>query len=538
MSLRTKLLLGFVAVALLTAALGAESFVTLRGLSASIDDFGNNRIPTIEALFLASRAGVAIDGEENSLLSKALSEGARREVYAGMEQRKVERDEAIKAYAALPMNGEEPIVYREFKAADERWWAEHEAYLKLVRAWEASKAEADYAAASEAGIVTNAKSFGAAEKLLNRLLEINTAGTAQASQDALASASSSRAVIVVAIVLALALALGLGAWLSQNISKALTRIIEAMRAGSEQVASASGQVSSASQQMANSATTQAANLEEVSSSLEEVTSMTTQNAESARQARDTAAGASEAATRGDQAMTRMKDAIGKIQASSRETAKIVKAIDEIAFQTNLLALNAAVEAARAGDAGKGFAVVAEEVRSLAQRSAEAARNTAGLIEESQRNAEGGVAVSDEVQQVLVDIIKGADAVKRLVSEVAQASDQQASGVKQINTAVSQMDRLTQSTAANAEESASASEEMSAQATELNGLVGELVALVQGASAPQAAVHAVPRRAAVHHASPPPRPPALASRKATASPPPVHLAHASGFEEIGPGSELR
>jgi methyl-accepting chemotaxis protein len=523
MSLRAKILLGFMLVAVFTAGMGLEAFGTLRALSGYIDDLGNNRIPTLEALFTASRAGLSIDGAENALLSKALPDEDRRALYALMEKKKAERDQAVKAYAALPMYGEEPSLYREFQTAEERWSADHEAYLKLIRAWERSKADADYDAASVAAMVTNGKSFGAVEKSLERLVQLNVSASADASREALEAASSSRTRTAVLVALATLAAMGVGAWLSTNLSRALTRVIDAMRAGSEQVASASAQVSSGSQQMATSATTQAANLEEVSSSLEEVTSMTAQNASSSREAQDTATRAAEAASRGDSAMGRMKDAITRIQASSRETAKIVKAIDEIAFQTNLLALNAAVEAARAGDAGRGFAVVAEEVRSLAQRSAEAARTTADLIEDSQRNAEGGASVSGEVQGLLGEISQGAETVKRLVAEVAQASDQQASGVKQINIAVSQMDRLTQSTAANAEESAAASEEMSAQATELHTLVGELVTLVHGRggavgqqerrSARGSPQRALPRR------SPPAGPKASAPR---ASPPGPHL----------------
>ncbi len=483
MSLRTKLMLGFIAVAAMTAGMGLESFLTLRSVAVALDDLGNNRVPTVEALYVASRAGVAIDGEENALLSRAASDATRRELEAGMEKRRKERDEALKAYAALPMSPEEAPVYRELQAADQRWWADHQAFLGLIHAWERSHADADYDRASVAALESNGKSFVAAEALLDKLVDINTTAAARVSKASLADAASSRTFVVAMVVAATLAALGLGAWLARSISLSLGRVIDAMRAAAEQVASASSQVASASQQMASSATTQAANLEEISSSLEEVTSMTSQNADNARQARDTAAQASSAASRGDEAMGRMQEAIGKIQASSRETAKIVKAIDEIAFQTNLLALNAAVEAARAGDAGRGFAVVAEEVRNLAQRSAEAAKNTASLIEESQRNAEGGVEVSSQVQQVLGEIIKGADAVQRLVAEVATASDQQSSGVKQINTAVTQMDKLTQSTAASAEESASASEELSGQATELNALVGELVALVCGGGTP-------------------------------------------------------
>jgi methyl-accepting chemotaxis protein len=173
----------------------------------------------------------------------------------------------------------------------------------------------------------------------------------------------------------------------------------------------------------------------------------------------------------------MSQAIEKIKASSDETAKIIKTIDEIAFQTNLLALNAAVEAARAGEAGMGFAVVADEVRNLAQRSAEAAKNTAYLIEESKANSENGVAVSKEVAVILNDIAQAAKKVKQLVSEVSAASEEQAQGIAQVNMAVTQMDQVTQASAASAEETASASEELSSQAQELNQMVDDLVGIV-------------------------------------------------------------
>jgi methyl-accepting chemotaxis protein len=179
-------------------------------------------------------------------------------------------------------------------------------------------------------------------------------------------------------------------------------------------------------------------------------------------------------------MKRMTEAIDKIKNSASETAKIIKTIDEIAFQTNLLALNAAVEAARAGEAGKGFAVVAEEVRNLARRSAEAAKNTADLIEGSQKNAEAGVAVTAEVAKNLVGIKDNAGKVATLIAEIAAASKEQSQGIDQVNTAVSEMDKIVQKNAANAEESASASEELTSQAQELSAMVDQLVGIVGGA----------------------------------------------------------
>ena len=213
-------------------------------------------------------------------------------------------------------------------------------------------------------------------------------------------------------VLAVCLAIGglvLGAILAlvitRSITRALNHVIQGLKLGAEQTSSASGQVAQASQQMAEGASEQASSLEEVSSSLEEMASMTKQNADNAGQANGMSGKAKAAAEQGNTAMGRMSEAISKIKTSSDQTAKILKTIDEIAFQTNLLALNAAVEAARAGEAGKGFAVVAEEVRNLAQRSAEAARNTASLIEESQKNADHGVAVSTEVGNILGQIVQ-------------------------------------------------------------------------------------------------------------------------------------
>jgi methyl-accepting chemotaxis protein len=266
------------------------------------------------------------------------------------------------------------------------------------------------------------------------------------------------------------------------VEKPVSVVSQRLFEGAAQVSSASTEVANASQQMAGGANDQAASLEETSASLEEMASMTKQNAGNATQASATAGVARKAAEQGQNAMVQMASAIERIKASSVETAKILKTIDEIAFQTNLLALNAAVEAARAGDAGKGFAVVAEEVRNLAQRSAEAARNTAVLVDESQKNAVDGVETTALVGQQLREIGTSIERVAQLIQEVAAASNEQAQGIDQINRAVSNMDRVTQSNAALSEESASSSEELNAQAVELDAMVKELVKLIHGAKA--------------------------------------------------------
>lgn len=245
----------------------------------------------------------------------------------------------------------------------------------------------------------------------------------------------------------------------ENLDDTLTHVAT----GADHVAAASAQISSGSQSLSEVSSQQASSLEEVSSSLQEMASMAKQNAANALEARSLSDGARSTSVKGVESMKRLSEAIKKIKASSDATAKIIKTIDEIAFQTNLLALNAAVEAARAGDAGKGFAVVAEEVRNLAMRSADAAKNTATMIEESVHNAEGGVAINQEVLKNLAEINGQVNKVSEVMAEIAAASEQQTQGVEQVSGASEKMNLVTQQIAANAEESASSAEELLSQA---------------------------------------------------------------------------
>jgi methyl-accepting chemotaxis protein len=271
----------------------------------------------------------------------------------------------------------------------------------------------------------------------------------------------------------------LGFILTRSITGPINRVVSGLTDGAEQVAAAANQVSSASQSLAEGTTEQASSLEETSASLEEMSSMTKQNADNANQARSMMKEANQIVEKVTRHMTDMSGAIGDITRSSEETGKIIKTIDEIAFQTNLLALNAAVEAARAGEAGAGFAVVADEVRNLAMRASEAAKNTSNLIENTIKAVRNGNELTSATQQAFNENAAISKKIGQLIDEIATASEEQAQGIGQIGQAVTEMDKVTQSTASNAEESAAASEELNAQAEQLKVYVEELAAVVGG-----------------------------------------------------------
>ncbi len=268
-------------------------------------------------------------------------------------------------------------------------------------------------------------------------------------------------------------------WFGRSISRPITLVADGLGGAAEQVTIAAGQVSASSQSLAQGTSEQAAALEETSSSLEELSSMTKNNADHASQANALTGESTRAMEGVGRNMAELNRSMQEISQASQETSKIIKTIDEIAFQTNLLALNAAVEAARAGEAGAGFAVVAGEVRNLAMRAAEAAKNTAGLIEGTIAKTKQGSELVERSNQAFTGVAAKAGKVTELVGEIAAASSEQTQGIEQVNQAMQDMDKVTQQNAASAEQSAAASEELNAQAETMKGFVMDLVALVGG-----------------------------------------------------------
>jgi methyl-accepting chemotaxis protein/methyl-accepting chemotaxis protein-1 (serine sensor receptor) len=358
------------------------------------------------------------------------------------------------------------------------WKTHHAEILALIE-----EQEFDHALTIDLGA-----SYTTQQKVVEQAEQLQTVLTSEAE----AAGDSAQRMFAVSITIAMVVVIAaclvgiVVTTVIRHITKSLSEAASELRSSSQQVASASGQVSASAQALSQGATEQAASLEETSASMEEMASMTRQNAENTQEAAGQVVETQRLVEGANLALNDLVASMATIRESSTQVTKIIKTIDEIAFQTNILALNAAVEAARAGEAGMGFAVVADEVRNLAQRSAQAARDTAALIEASAGNAASGGARVDAVVEAMAAITASSVRVRSLIEEVSTASRQQAQGIDQVTQAIAQMEKVTQKTAATAEESAAASQELTAQAGQSMAVVQRLEGMVQGQAGQESA----------------------------------------------------
>jgi methyl-accepting chemotaxis protein len=468
-----RIIFGFAAMLLISVVLGSVALWRLSGVSQSVADLADNTLPSV--LTLRDYAGATRDNIFAILRYADTEPGEpRKELEDRISANRTHIDELIKRYEPLISDNEDRRLFEEAKRTRAAFVTIRTRYLDLVRQ---GKVEESKKLLTDAVI----PAYEDTVKAVSATIDYNEKLGIDAGKTGKAAAQSG----VRLIGLALGLALILASVLAWEIVRSTTRVLRDLATnldqGATQTASAARQVSAASQTLSSGASEQAASVEETSASLEEISSMIRSTADNAEKAKALAGEAHAVAQAGANTMVEMTQAMAAIDKSSAEVAKIVKNIDEIAFQTNILALNAAVEAARAGEAGAGFAVVADEVRSLAQRSAAAAKETAEKIEAAIASSRNGSQSCDKVRESLTQIANKVSSTDSLVGEIATAAREQAQGIEQINTAITQMDQVTQSNSASAEESASAAEELDAQAASLKDMVGRLRQLVGGAS---------------------------------------------------------
>jgi methyl-accepting chemotaxis protein len=448
-----------------------------------------------------------------ALAERSLIAADPTKVFAEIDSHREKVDKLIQSYEGTITTAEDRELFTAFKAARTAYTAE----LANVRTLMEQHKPKEAAAQAETRMMP---AYEASSQVMDKLVDLNKRNLQGGIDRIHGSASDGRRALLIGLVVAVTLAILIAWAIVRSTSRVLGEIAQTLAAGSDQVASAAGQVSSTSQALAQGASEQAASLEESSASLEELSSMTKRNADSAREAKDTASTSRTLADSGATQIGALQTAMAEIEAASADIAKILGTIDEIAFQTNILALNAAVEAARAGEAGAGFAVVADEVRALARRCAEAAKETAGKIERSRAKSAQGAQISGEVAKGFKAIEEHIHKLDGLVADISTASQEQNQGLGQVSQAVADMDKVTQSNAANAEEGASAAEELYAQAAAMREAVANLQQLVNGASATSAATKAPVHVDTIHgerdlRLPPPKSAPAARGRKATA-----------------------
>jgi methyl-accepting chemotaxis protein/methyl-accepting chemotaxis protein-1 (serine sensor receptor) len=501
LSLGTKVYVSQSVTAGLLLLLGVTSIASMISVESKL-----NTIASVDSkkMELCGSISTAVASGESSQRGMVLGSLTGNTAQVQSSQQKIQQasqtlQSAIREIEPLLYHPEGKRVFAELKSPVEEWArqiATFQAHINGQRFDEATRMQAEVFTPLMDKMQKQAEALS---RLQRSLMDESSASAATV-------VTLSRWFSIILCLISLAVAAG-AFWIIRHANAGLRRIAGEIAEGSRQVASAAQQVSGSSQALAQGASEQAATLQETSASTEEINSMTQKNTENASNAAVETENADKLLKETDRKLTQMIGSMKEINTSSEKISKIIRVIDEIAFQTNILALNAAVEAARAGEAGMGFAVVADEVRNLAQRCAQAAKDTSDLIEESIVRSNEGKTRLDEVAVCVSRVFENASQIRLLSNEVHVGSQEQARGIEQIARAVAQMQQVTQSTAASAEEGASAGEEMSAQAQTLRDAVEQLRAVV-GRDGSSEAAYAKPRARAVSAA------PARATRLST------------------------
>ncbi|PVX76301.1 methyl-accepting chemotaxis protein [Paraburkholderia unamae] len=546
---------GFAIVLFLLAAIGGIGLLQASRIFDGTRAIGENWLPSVETL--GNLRNLAQDVRRTSLRMLVSNDASEKGALHDQHAQTINQVSAtLDGYSKLVSSAQERQLFDSISAAWSRYLDDDKKIDALVSSADGGSADARATISS-----ASAKSFQTVMDLINQDVTLNHNGSTAEVAAAKVSYQSALAWTVGLIVVAIGLGVMIALFITRSITGPIARAVEVaetvargdltarievdgsdeagqllgalrhmnerlvdlvgrVRTGSEGIATASSQIAAGNTDLSQRTEEQAASLEETAASMEQLTATVKQNADNATQGNTLAGQASQTATRGGEVVGRVVDTMREIASSSEQVAQIISVIEGIAFQTNILALNAAVEAARAGEQGRGFAVVAGEVRTLAQRSATAAREIKELITVSVERVNNGTALVDDAGRTMGEIVQSVKRVADLMNEISAASGEQRTGIEQVNQAVTQMDEVTQQNAALVEEASAAAQSMSSQASALRELVSvfNIGSAGRAATASVASMKPVVASATVKRAAPS-RPAPVRASAAPAAPAP-------------------